>query len=99
MATILQLLFFLGASLVERMFHQRCLVFNLWNRLKNLLLINKKMRKKNQIPKYHILSSKEMMKKIRDQLIKNLLIQWDTKEENQKILNIFGEKPLNLIEN
>ena len=27
--------------------------------------------------------------------MKNLLTQWDTKEENQKILNMFGEKPSN----
>ena len=35
------------------------------------------------------------MKKIRDQLMKNLLIQWDTEEENQKILSVFGEKQPN----
>ena len=28
--------------------------------------------------------------------MKNLLTQWDTKEKNQKILNMFGEKPPNL---
>ena len=27
--------------------------------------------------------------------MKNLLTQWDTEEENQKILNVFGEKPPN----
>ena len=31
--------------------------------------------------------------------MKNLLIQWDTEEENQKILSIFGKKPPNLVEN
>ena len=35
------------------------------------------------------------MKKIQDQLIKNLLTQWDTKEENSKILSVIGDKPLN----
>ena len=35
------------------------------------------------------------MKKIQDQLMKNLLTQWDTKEENQKILSVFGKKPPN----
>ena len=56
---------------------------------------SRKIRKKNQIPKYYTPSPKKTMKKIQDRLIKNLLIQWDTKEENQKILNVFGEKPLN----
>ena len=37
------------------------------------------------------------MKKIQNQLMKNLLTQWDTEEENQKILSMFGEKPFNLI--
>ena len=32
------------------------------------------------------------MKKIRDRLMKNFLTQWDTEKENQKILNMFGEK-------
>ena len=27
--------------------------------------------------------------------MKNLLIQWDIEKENQKILNVFGKKPLN----
>ena len=36
------------------------------------------------------------MRKIRDWLIKNLLTQWDIEEENQKILSVFVEKPLNL---
>ena len=58
--------------------------------------MNKKVKKKNQIPKYYVPSPKEMMKKTRDQLIKNLLTQWDIKEENQKILSVFGEKPPNL---
>ena len=37
------------------------------------------------------------MKKIQDQLIKNLLTQWDIEEKNWKILNMFDEKPLNLV--
>ena len=35
------------------------------------------------------------MRKIRDRSMKNLLTQWDTEEENQKILSVFGEKPPN----
>ena len=31
--------------------------------------------------------------------MKNLLTQWDIEEENQKILKVFGKKPLNLIKN
>ena len=62
---------------------------------KNLLPMNRKIKKKNQILKYHAPSPEETMKKIRDQLIKNLLIQWDTEEENRKILNVFGKKPPN----
>ena len=31
MATLLQLLSFLGASFDERIFHQYCLVVNFWN--------------------------------------------------------------------
>ena len=27
--------------------------------------------------------------------MKNLLTQWDTKEENRKILSVFDKKPLN----
>ena len=32
------------------------------------------------------------MRKIQDQSIKNFLTQWDTEEENWKILSVFGEK-------
>ena len=46
------------------------------------MLTSKKMRKKNQILKYHFLSPKKIMRKIQDQLMKNLFIQWDTEEEN-----------------
>ena len=94
-ATTLQLLSFLGTSSVWRMFHQRRLVFNLWNGWKNFLPTNKKVRKKNQIPKYHTPSPEKTMRKIWDRLMKNLLTQWDTEEENQKILSMFGEKSSN----
>ena len=94
-ATTLQLPSFLGVNSVERMFHQRRLVFNLWNGWKNFLPTSRKVRKKNQIPRYHAPSPKGTMRKIRDRSIKNLLIQWDTEEENRKILNVFGEKPPN----
>ena len=53
---------------------------------------NRKVWKKNQIPKYHTFSPERTMKKIQDRLMKNFLTQWDTKKENQKILNMFGEK-------
>ena len=36
--------------------------------------MNEKMKKKNQIPKYHVPSPEEIIKKIRDQLMKNFLI-------------------------
>ena len=36
------------------------------------------------------------MKIICDQLMKNLLINWDIEEENVKIVSLFGEKSLNL---
>ena len=94
-AMILQLCSFLGANSVERMFYQRRLVFDLWNGWKNFLLTSKKVRKKNQIPRYHALSSKGTMKKIRDWSMKNLLTQRDIEEENRKILIVFGEKPSN----
>ena len=32
------------------------------------------------------------MRKIQNQLMKNFLTQWDTEEENQKILSVFGKK-------
>ena len=58
--------------------------------------MSKKVRKKNQILKYHVPSPEEIMKKIQDQSMKNLLTLWDIEEANQKILNVFGEKLLNL---
>ena len=94
-ATTLQLPFFFGANSVERMFHQHCLIFNLWNGWKNFLPTSKKVRKKNQIPRYHTPSPKGTIRKIQNQLIKNLLTQWDTEEENQKILSVFDEKSSN----
>ena len=39
------------------------------------------------------------MRKIQAELMKNFLTQGDTKEENRKILSVFGEKPSNLVEN
>ena len=56
---------------------------------------SRKVRKKNQIPRYHAPSPEGTMRKIRDRSMKNLLTQWDTEEENQKILSVFGEKPPN----
>lgn len=47
--------------------------------------MNKKVKKKKQIPEYHVLRLVDAMKRIEDQLIKNLLIQLKTKEKNQKI--------------
>ena len=57
--------------------------------------MSRKIRKKNQIPRYHVLSPKGTIRKIQDRLMKNLLTQWDTEEENRKILSVFGEKPPN----
>ena len=57
------------------------------------------MKKENQISKHYISSPKETMRKIQDQLMKNLLTQWDTEEENHKILSVFDEKPPNLVRN
>ena len=36
------------------------------------------------------------MRKIQDQLMKNLLTHWGTEEKNRKILSMFGQKLLNL---
>ena len=36
---------------------------------------------------------------IQDQLMKNFLTHWNTKKENQNILNIFGKKSSNLVNN
>ena len=46
------------------------------------------MRIKNQILKYHIWSPIEIMRKIQDQRIKNILNQWETEKENRKIYKI-----------
>ena len=58
--------------------------------------MSRKVRKKNQISKYHIPSSEGTMRKIWDRSMKNLPTQWDTEEENRKILSVFSEKFLNL---
>ena len=49
--------FLLGASSVERIILQRCLVFISWNR-KTSCLSDKKVRRKNQILEYHASSPK-----------------------------------------
>ena len=49
---------FLGASSVECIICQRYLVFVLWHRWKNLLPINRKVKKKNRILEYLASSSK-----------------------------------------
>ena len=53
----LQLLSFLGASSIKRIIYWYHLVFVSWNRWKNLLSMNRKVRRKNQIPQYHAPSS------------------------------------------
>ena len=56
MATILQLPSFLGASSAERMF---CLWYLLCEIVEKVsYLLDKKVRKKNQIPEYHVFSPK-----------------------------------------
>ena len=87
MATILQLLSFLGTSSIERMFHQCLLVFDLLNSWKNLLPISKKVRRKNQIPEYHVPSPGRLMKIIHEQSI-------NEKPPNQ--VKYLGRKPKNL---
>ena len=93
-AMTLQLLFYLGTSSVERMSDQHCLVFDLWNEWKNLLPINKKVKIKNQIPKYYTSSLIEMMRKIRKQLINekppNLVWYYGGKLKN--LWNVIDEK-------
>ena len=58
---------------------------------KTSYLLDKKMWRKNQIPKYHASSSKKYDKDwyMSNQLIKNLLTQWNTEKENQKIYEIW----------
>ena len=45
--------------------------------------------KKNPVPKYYVSSLEEMIKKIWDQLIKNLLIKWNIEEENQDFKRVW----------
>ena len=68
--------FFLGASFVERVILQRHLVFCGMSN-KTSFLLDKKMRKKNQIPKYYALSSKEYNEE-------------DTRLFNEKSPNLVG---------
>ena len=69
-------------------------VSNLWNGWKNLLPIDKKVRRKNQISEYHAPSPRGTMRTIRDRSMKNLLTQWDTEEENRKIHKVWLVKNL-----
>ena len=57
-ATTLQLPFFLDVSSIEHVIYWRRLVFILWNSWKNLLPINRKVKRKNQILDYHASSPK-----------------------------------------
>ena len=50
--------------------------------------MNKKMRRKNQISKYYFSSSVRIIRKIKDQLRKNFLTQWEIEEENKKIYKV-----------
>ena len=84
-ATTLQLPFFLGASSIERVIYECHWVFVLWNKWKNLLPTNKKMKKKKQIPDYHTPSLERYDEEIWDQSMKNLLTQgeyWRRKPKN-----------------
>ena len=87
-ATTLPLSSFLGASSVERIFHQCCLVFDLWNSWKNLLLSSKKVKRKNQIPEYHVLSPKRLIRMIHEQSIDkkppNPVRYWGGKSKDPK---------------
>ena len=94
-ATILQVLSFLGVSSVERVIYQRRLVFVLWNGWKNLLPTNRKVRRKNQIPKYPAPSPKryneEDTRLIDEKLPDTVGILM---EENQKIPEVWLVKNL-----
>lgn len=55
--------FLLGINFVKRMIYQYCVIFDLCNSWKNYWSIDKKLRKKNQIFKYHNSSPKKNNKK------------------------------------
>ena len=74
-AKILQLSFFLSVSWIEHTIYSYHLVFNLWNNFKNFLPKNRKMKRKNKIPKYYASNPIGTMKKIRNQSMKNFLTQ------------------------
>ena len=54
-------------------------------------LSDRKVKKKNQIPEYHAPSPKRYDEDwyVSNQLMKNLLIQWNTEKENQKIYQVW----------
>ena len=96
-ATILQVLSFIIASSVKHIFHQHCLVFILWNRWKNLLSTNRKVRSKNQISEYRAPSfegyDEEDMRLI-DEKLSNPVENWGGKPEY--LWSVIDEKPPNL---
>ena len=53
-------------------------------------LLDRKMRRKNRTPEYHAPSPKGYNEDwyVSSQSMKNLLIQWDTEEENWKIFEV-----------
>ena len=63
---------------------------------KTSYLLDRKVKKKNQIPEYHASSLEEYNEDwyLCNQLIKNLLTQWDTKEKNRKIYEVWLVKNL-----
>ena len=58
--------------------------------------MDRKVRRKNQIPKYYAPSPKgyDEDKYMCNQSMKNLLTQWDTEEENRKIYEVWLMKNL-----
>ena len=96
-ATALQLPSFLGASSDERVAIDIAVdvVYLIRGTVeKNLLPIDRKVKRKNQIPEYHAPSPGGTMRTIQDRLMKNLLIQWDIEEENQTIHEVWLVKNL-----
>ena len=63
---------------------------------KTSCLLDKKVKKKNRIPKYHTPSPKGYNEDwyVSNLSMKNLLTQWDTEEENRKVYEVWLVKNL-----
>ena len=82
------------------MIYQCRIVFDLWNSWKNLLPRDRKVRRKNQIPKYYAPSPEGSMRTIRERSIDekplNPVRYWGGNPKD--LWDIIGEKPPNLVE-